>query len=68
MYRNMETIFTCPHCNEPYARPSRSDGTWTDIEIKPGATYRCSECNKQVVFEVFTPKQHLERNKPDHTD
>ena len=47
-------VFSCPHCGDPCAT-TKQDG----VDIHAGATYRCSECNREVVFEVMSVDQYV---------
>lgn len=47
-------LFTCPHCGDPSAETIEPE---TDIHA--GATYRCTECGGNVVFEALTTDEYV---------
>jgi predicted RNA-binding Zn-ribbon protein involved in translation (DUF1610 family) len=50
-----ETMFSCPNCGDPCATTVERN-----LDIHSGATYRCAQCGKRVVFEAMTTSGYVE--------
>ena len=54
MNRDQTVYFTCPHCDERFARVEE-----LDRDIHTGEIYHCSSCGIQVVFQAVTVEDYV---------
>ena len=54
MNRDQTVYFTCPHCDERFARVEE-----LDRDIHTGETYHCSSCGIQVIFQAVSAEDYV---------
>ena len=59
MNRDQTVYFTCPHCDERFARVEEPDR-----DIHTGETYHCGSCGIQVIFQAVTAEDYVPPRRP----
>lgn len=62
MMANPIFVFSCPHCGIPFAQTVEPE-----VDMHSGAEYTCDQCQGQVIFDVLTPAQYVDRYREKRT-
>ncbi len=54
MNRDQTVYFTCPHCDERFARVEE-----LDRDIHTAGIYHCSSCGIQVIFQAVSAEDYV---------